>query len=51
VFPDTVHPNNEGAKIIAATIYHSLIGRRILDLLFPRPGSFFTKSVAPPSPR
>jgi lysophospholipase L1-like esterase len=32
LFPDTVHPNNDGAKIIAATIYHSLTGNRLQDL-------------------
>ena len=32
LFPDTVHPNNAGAKIIAETIYHSITGRPIKDL-------------------
>jgi|GEM_PF-479414 len=27
LFPDTVHPNNEGAALIAATVYHSLTGK------------------------
>lgn len=27
LFPDTVHPNNEGAALIAATVYHALTGK------------------------
>ena len=26
-FPDTVHPNAEGATVIAQTVYHALTGK------------------------
>jgi acyl-CoA thioesterase-1 len=29
LFPDTVHPNNAGAKLIAATVYEALTGKTI----------------------
>jgi acyl-CoA thioesterase I len=28
LFPDTVHPNADGAKIMAAVVYHALTGRK-----------------------
>jgi acyl-CoA thioesterase-1 len=28
LFPDTVHPNEDGAKMMAAVIYHSLTGKK-----------------------
>jgi lysophospholipase L1-like esterase len=27
LFPDTVHPNDEGAKLVAAEIFHALTGK------------------------
>ena len=27
LFPDTVHPNDEGAKLMAAVVYHDLTGK------------------------
>jgi lysophospholipase L1-like esterase len=27
MFPDTVHPNNAGARLIAATVYQAVIGK------------------------
>jgi lysophospholipase L1-like esterase len=33
VFPDTVHPNDDGAKLIAAEVYRALTGHEPPDLL------------------
>jgi lysophospholipase L1-like esterase len=29
LFPDTVHPNAEGARLIAVTIYQALTGKEV----------------------
>ena len=29
LFPDTIHPNAEGAKLIAQTVANALLGRKI----------------------
>jgi lysophospholipase L1-like esterase len=31
LFSDTIHPNTDGAKLLAATVYHALIGKKALQ--------------------
>ena len=36
MFPDLIHPNAEGAKLMAEAIYHALTGSKVMAMCFRR---------------